>query len=264
MGFLPREKSGRLPDVRVEIGRSSLTLSRGQPNRKARKMATLLKIIVKNGQNNPNNFFFFQQPSVYIGGPKVYSNSIYARSLPPSNQGSSITMQANLQFYAAVQEANTSTPPIGEVSGFESAVQPIDLAAKGNDPKHLDCATMTWDQDSKSLGLQQPVNTEGVQDGAFRIITATYKPSLTPFNAGSAVMINGNVVLSNFVVASPQTNVDAQPILKYYVQSGTYQAGTVMNFSVSSVKAALCDFTGGYAQALVTYTDKGDWDVAMS
>jgi len=227
-------------------------------------MATLLKIIVKNGQDNPNSFFFFQQPAVYIGGPKVYSNSIYARSLPPSNQGSTITMAANLQFYAGVQEANTSTPPVGEVSGFESAVQAIDLAAKGNKPQHLDCATMTWDQDTKSLGLQQPVNAEGVQEGAFRIITATYKPNLNPFNAGSAIMVNNNVVLSNFVVASPQTNVDAQPILKYYVQTGTYQAGTVMNFSVSSVKAALCDFTGGYAQAVVTYKDDGGWDVTMS
>jgi hypothetical protein len=227
-------------------------------------MATLLKIIVINAQSVSNNFFFFQQPAVYTGGPKVYTNSIYARTLPPSNQGATITMLANLQFYAGVQEANTSTPPVGEVSGFESATQAIDLATRNNTPLHLDCSKMTWDNDTKSLGLVAPVNDPGVQEGAFRVITAQYNPAITPFNAGSAVMINNNIVLSNFVVAGPNRNIDCQPILKYYVNIGAYQAGTVMNFSESSVTAALCDFTGGFVQATVTYKVDGNWDVQMS
>jgi hypothetical protein len=227
-------------------------------------MATLLKIIVTNGQNTSNNFFFFQQPAVYIGGPTVYSNSIYARSLPPSGSGSTITMMANLQFYAGVQEANTSTPPVGQVSGFESATQAIDLAAANNKPQNHDCSTMVWDNETKSLGLAAPVNDPQVQAGSFRIITAKYNPVVNPFNAGSAVMVNNNIVLSNFVVAGPQRDIDCQPILKYYVNIGSYQAGTVMNFSQSSDNAALCDFTGGFIQANVTYNADGSWAVQMS
>jgi hypothetical protein len=227
-------------------------------------MSTLLKIIVANGQKTQNNFFFFQQPAVYTGGPKVYSNSIYARALPPTGSGSTITMLANLQFYAGVQEANTSTPPVGQVSGYESASEAIDLAAADNKPPNHDCTTMTWDKEAGALGLTAPVNAPDVQAGAFRIITAKYDPAVTPFNAGSAVMVNDNIVLSNFVVAGPQRNIDCQPILKYYVNIGSYQAGTVMNFTQSSDNAALCDFTGGFVQAYVTYTADGGWDVKMS
>ena len=227
-------------------------------------MSTLLKIIVFNETLYQANFFFFQQPAIYAGGQTVYTNSLYNRALPPAGSGSSLTFQTNLQFYAAVQEANTSTPPVGQSSGFETATQAIDLAAKGNSPQNHDSTTMTWDQTSQALGLTVPVNNASVQPGAFRITTAQYIPAITPFNAGSAVTVNSSVVLSNFVVAPPLTNIDCQPVLKYYVQTGNYQPGTVMNFSESSVSSALCDFTPGFTQAVVTYKNDGTWDVKMS
>jgi hypothetical protein len=227
-------------------------------------MSTLLKIIVYNDTMYQAGFFFFQQPAIYAGGQIVYSNSLYNRALPPAGSGSSLTFQTNVQFYAAVQEADTSTPSVGQSSGFETASQAIDLAAAGNSPQNHDSTSMTWDQNSAALGLTVPANNPLVQPGAFRITTAQYNPAINPFNAGSAVSVNSNVVLSNFVVAPPLMNIDCQPVLKYYVQTGSYQPGTVMNFSESSVGSASCDFTRGHTQAVVHYKNDGTWDVKMS
>lgn len=226
-------------------------------------MSTLLKIIVKNSQSVQNQFFFFQEPAIYTGGPTVYTNSLYQRTLQAANMGGEITFMTNLQFYAAVQETGTATPQVGQSSGYESAEQAIDLTAKGNNPANHNSAAMSYDPTGDSLGLAAPVNMAGVQEGAFRVVTAKYQPPKY-FNVGSSVTVNSQIVLSNFVVGQPQSNVDCEPILKYYVQTGSYVPGTVMDFTLSSTKAALCDFTGGYVQAVVTYKPNGDWDVQMS
>jgi hypothetical protein len=47
--------------------------------------------------------------------------------------------------------------------------------------------------------------------------------------------------------------------LKYYVALGNYTSGQVMNFTQSSVTAALCDFTTGFTQAQVTLNSNGTW-----
>jgi hypothetical protein len=104
-----------------------------------------------------------------------------------------------------------------------------------------------------------------VQPGAFRIVVPTYDPALQTYNGGSAVKLaNGNVVLSNFVTLGPTTNLDCQPILKFYVQTGTYTSGTVMNFSSGSIGAALCDATSGFTTFNVSYNADGTWSVIRS
>lgn len=83
------------------------------------------------------------------------------------------------------------------------------------------------------------------------------------YNIGSAVQANGSAMLSNFVVATPANITDCQPIRRYYVQTGSYTPGTVMNFAASSVNAALCDFTGGHSTINVTLNQDGTWTVQM-
>ena len=75
--------------------------------------------------------------------------------------------------------------------------------------------------------------------------------------------VNGGMAPSNFVVANPGSNTDCQPILRYYVQTGSYSAGSVINFSQSCVYAAVCDFTGGYSVINVTLNPDGTWNVQM-
>ncbi|MBA8879020.1 hypothetical protein [Phyllobacterium myrsinacearum] len=215
-------------------------------------MSTLLTINVKNLESATQGFYFFQQPALYAGGPVVYSNSLFAQSLGNFNDtGSTLTFQVNMQYFAGIQQAH-STPQVGQSSGYASASRAIDLAPASG-------TANDWTTASASpLGLSQPTAGTGVQPGAFRITTPVYAPPAI-FNVGSAVEVNGGIALSNFVVANPSNNTDCQPILKYYVQTGNYTPGTVMNFSASSVKAAVCDFTGGHSVINVTLNADGTW-----
>ena len=222
-------------------------------------MSTLLTINLKNNSPYQQTFFFFQQPAVYTGGGLVYSNSLWSASLGPyDTTGGTLTFAANLQFYAGAQQAVSLVPQVGSTSGYASASQPIDLATDG---KTTNDGTIMM---VNPLGLAKPAPVSGVQGGAFRIVTPGYDPNVTPYNAGSATQANGVIVLSSFVVAPPNMNIDCQPILKYYVAVGGYTAGTVMNFSQSSVGSAVCDFTGGYTQAQVTYNADGTWSRTVS
>lgn len=218
-------------------------------------MSTLLTINVKNEEPQTQGFYFFQQPSVYTGGDTVYSNSLFAENLANyGDSGSELTFEINMQYYAGIQEANTP-PEVGNSSGYASASRAIELApASGSGD--ADWTTATVDP----LGLSTPVAGEGVQGGAFRITTPSFT-SPPYYNVGSAVEVNGGIALSNFVQANPASNTDCQPILKYYVQTGDYTPGTVMNFTTSSVDAAVCDFTGGYTVINVTLNSDGSWAV---
>jgi len=222
-------------------------------------MSTLLTINVKNYEPQTQNFYFFQQPAVYTGGGQVYSNSLFSQSLGNYDAtGAILTFQVNLQYYAGIQQANTP-PQIGSSSGYASASRAIDLApSSGGSGSPNDWTTATV----SPLGLSSPINGEGVQGGAFRITTPSFS-SPPYFNVGSAVAVNGGIVLSNFVQANPASNTDCQPILKYYVQTGAYTPGNVMNFTQSSVNAALSDFTGGYSICNVSLKSDGTWTTQL-
>ena len=226
-------------------------------NREDPVMSTLLTINVRNMEYQTQNFYFFQEPSKYTGGGEVYSNSLYSASLANYEEsGAVLTFQVNLQYYAGIQEANTP-PQIGQSSGFSSASRAIDLAPAEGQSNDWTEATMD------PLGLSATKPGDGVQPGAFRISTPIFEAP--PFyNVGSAVDVNGSIVLSNFVQANPNSNTDCQPILMYYVQTGQYTPGTVMNFTQSARTAAVCDFTGGYKVANVDLESDGSWNVTLS
>ncbi|AXA43696.1 hypothetical protein [Rhizobium leguminosarum] len=157
-------------------------------------MPQLLTMNVKNYESQTQNFYFFQQPAIYTGGGEVYSNSLFAQSLGNyDNTGAILTFQVNLQYYAGIQQANTP-PQIGASSGYSSASRAIDLApSSGGGGKPNDWTTATVNP----LGLSSPIYGEGVQPGAFRVTTPVFN-SPPYFNVGSAVAVNGGIVLSNW------------------------------------------------------------------
>lgn len=221
-------------------------------------MSTLITINVTNNSPNLQNFFFFQHPADYSGGQQIYSNSLYtAPLLPSASSGSVLSFSMNLQFYAGAQQ-QVSPPVVGQSSGQLSASQPIGLTpATGGGVNNTTTMSLT-----PSLSLTIPVATVGPQPGSFRIVTPTYNP-ISVYNVGSAVRtLMGGISLSNFVLAQPTMNIDCQPVLKFYVAVGTYTPGTVMNFTSSSINAALCDATPGYKTFNVTYNADGTWTVS--
>ncbi|MBI5129760.1 MAG: hypothetical protein HZA66_09980 [Rhodopseudomonas palustris] len=222
-------------------------------------MTTTITINVTNNSPTLQNFFFFQQPAQYSGGQQVYTNSLYSQALLPyATSGAVLTFSMVLQYYAGVQQ-QVAPPQIGQPSGQLAAIQAINLTPAAGGTQTNNTTTMTV---SPSLGLSVPVSTVGPQAGSFRIVTPTFNPMLNQYNAGSAVQsLAGGITLSNFVTAQPTSNLDCQPVIKFYVQTGTYTAGTVMNFTSSSINAALCDATPGYTTFNVSYNLDGTWTV---
>ncbi|MDJ0516650.1 MAG: hypothetical protein QNJ74_10500 [Trichodesmium sp. MO_231.B1] len=221
-------------------------------------MSTLYTINVTNNSPSEQDFFFFQKPAQYTGGSQVYSNSIYHQVLQPYKiSGATLTFQFLQQYYAGVQTQRHNLV-VGQASGSITASQPIDLTTEGEETNNT--TEMSVDP---SLGLKPPTHTDDVQPGAYRIITPTFNANLKKYNAGLAIKNNatGTIVLSNFINAEPNKNLDCQPQLIFYVQTGSYQAGDVIHFTTSSKGAANCDTTAGFTTFNVDYNPDGSWSV---
>jgi len=218
-------------------------------------MSTTLTINVRNYQDVTQDFYIFQEPAIYSGGSKVYSNSLYTEQLGNYDKyGAILTFEVNLQFYAGIQQANTP-PAIGQTSGFESAWRAVNLT-----PASGTAVDNSAEASIDPIGMLATTSDPNAQPGSFRIVTPEFFPPAV--NIGSAVETrNGGIVLSNFITAKPLNFTDCQPIIKYYVQTGGYRGGTVMNFTQSSINAGLCDFTGGVSAIDVSLQPNGRWDV---
>ncbi|NTF46638.1 hypothetical protein [Rhizobium rhizogenes] len=220
-------------------------------------MTTPLNIYVMNKQSKMQSFYFFQQPAIYTGGGTAYSNSLYSSDLLSYDQsGAVLVCQVKPQYFAGIEKAG-APPQVGQRSGWPTVSRAIDLADGGSGaPKNWTTATVS------PLGLSDPVNAPGVQPGAFRITTPSFN-SYESYNAGSAIVAMNRTVLSNFVQANPMYNIDCQPILKFYVQTGYGNVDTVIDFSESSVNAGLADFTGGHTQCDITLNADGTWSTRL-
>lgn len=226
-------------------------------------MATIYTINVKNSSPYTQNFFFFQKPAEYVGGQQVYSNSIYYATLQPyGSSGSVLTFQIAQQYYAGAQTRKKDIV-IGQASGFITATQPIDLTSADPSIVNNNSTQMTL---QPTLGLAPATYSPGVQPGAYRVVTPSFDANNEFYNVGMAVSepLTGTQVLSSFINAEPSKNIDCQPVLKFYVQTGDYKPGTVINFSISSSGSALCDATNGHNVFNVEYKSNGSWTVNSS
>ena len=227
-------------------------------------MSTQYQIIVENNSPSAQQFFFFQEPAVYSGGSTVYSNSIGSGSLPAYASGTVNQLQFTLleQYYAGVQ-TQSATPAVGVAQTNVISQVAIELASSG--ASTTDSTTVVLQSDGSPY-LTTPVADGDVQDGAFRIVTPTYTPSQYGYNIGLSTTTNVNdiqeAVLSNYISAEPTTNTDVQPIVKFYVNTGAYVAGTTVNFTSTSSTAALCDATSGKLVFSVVYNADGTWTVS--
>lgn len=223
-------------------------------------MSTVYTINVTNNSQSNQDFFFFQAPAAYSGGPTVYSNSLFNSVLPSyASSGSVLTFEMNVQYFAGAQ-TQFAAPTVGHVSGGTTASQPINLAPNSGTGQG-DATNLSVDP----LGLSPAYSLAGVEPGAFRIIAPSFNPNTTGnFNIGTAIQNanGGPATLSNFVEAQPNQFVDCQPVLVFYVQTGSFTAGEVINFTSASNLAASCDTTTGHTTFNVTYNIDGTWTVS--
>ncbi|WP_147197632.1 hypothetical protein [Pantoea sp. CCBC3-3-1] len=220
---------------------------------------TLITITLVNSSSTPKDFYFFQEPAKYTGGAEVYSNSLlHCEVSPLISQGTRYQFQLKLKHHAGVQSLKNPVM-VGQPSGYYSAIQEIGLTPA--DGTNTSATIMS----ARPLGLSIPAvpdASQNVQTGAFRIIVPEYDSSLETYYGGSAVELSdGTIVLSNFSTLTPNSYLDCQPVLTFYVAIGSYESGQVMNFTASSSgnSVGVCDATGGDTDFYVEYTSSGNF-----
>ncbi|WP_019868569.1 hypothetical protein [Methylovulum miyakonense] len=226
-------------------------------------MGSFYTIKIKNESFLNQNFVIFQQPAVYVGGWQVYVNAVFDGSLRPFySDGGLLIFQCLQHCYAGAQVAVPSLQP-GQSTGYMTAGQAIDVTPQSgvsNNSTNLNLSI-------NPLGLDSPTHAEGVREGAYRIVTPSFDPISSPINVGLAIKhpASDSYILSSFIQAQPLSNIDCQPIAKFYITTGNdYQAGQLINpESLEKLleSAAICDATQGSDTFDVTYNPDGSWTV---
>lgn len=227
-------------------------------------MSTLYSIIVENKSPFPQEFYFFQKPAQYSGGVKVFSNSLGNFGLPAYTPGTNSQLPFKLlkQYYAGVQK-QMAPPTVGHSQIGQVSQADIDIASASGNQNTKDGTTVIIDDERHSIYLTPAINTPGTQLGAFRITTPPFNPIEHKINVGLSIMNHrGEILLSSFAEGQPNKHIDVQPIVKFYVNTGSYKPGTVVNFTTSSVNAAVCNATDGQLFFKVVYNADGTFTVS--
>ncbi|WP_373964396.1 hypothetical protein [Kosakonia sacchari] len=147
-------------------------------------MSTQLKFNLTNHSEHPLDFSFFQEPAVYTGGSKAYSNSIQTILLAPYSVGAStFTYLINMQFFAGAQQRFTP-PVVGQQSGYLSAIRPVDLTPADTGAAQNNSTALSLNP----FGLAVPVADPHAQPGSFRFVSPVFDPALNNINAGSVTL----------------------------------------------------------------------------
>lgn len=220
---------------------------------------TSYRVIVTNYAHFDINVFLFQEPAVYKGRPEVFSNSLGTVHLKAKT--SARTDQASFtleeQYRAGVQK-QVKPPEVGVVQ--TSKVSSVGINLNTVSQQYPDQTVMGIDEGRRPY-LENPTYSSCVQRGAFRIQTPIFQSGEGPYNVGMASVVEGYFVMSNYITAKPNSNIDVRPLMKFYVSTGAYTLGTVMDFTTSSKDSALCDATTGQVTFNVAFNSDGTWSV---
>ncbi len=222
-------------------------------------MSSLITLTIASALAEAQNIYVFQVPADYAGGQPAYVNSLgtlaLAPPVAPDTEGVPSPFPIDLSEMAGLQSGSGQNPVVGKPSGKGKLItQAMNLSSV----PPLNNTRMT----QSPLALSAATYNSNIQPNLFCITTEVYS-SINIYNAGSAITANETKVLSNFVVAEPNQDIFCQPIDKFYVAVGNVAAGTVIDFNTVAPTAALCDFTKGYTQAVVTLLAGNTWSVSM-
>lgn len=218
---------------------------------------SIYTINITNMSSGFQSFYIFQAPFECATNSNIYSNSLFSAGLPPyENSGSTLQLQVSNQYYSAVQ-AQSSPLMIGSTSSGSISAQPVTLT-NASDPSFNNVTYLNVNP----LGLAPACSQGGVTPGAFRVVTQNYNAnSVGNINIGLATKINGSLVLSSFLEGQPGQNLDCSPTPIFFVQTGNFQAGSLINLYSAYQGAAICEATTENSNFNVTYNIDGSFSV---
>ncbi|ACM30161.1 hypothetical protein MOV66_03180 [Agrobacterium sp. SHOUNA12C] len=240
-------------------------------------MAQAFKIIIKNDGSQDNYFSLVQVVSTFSGAAAVFSSCLDCQFLRRySEAGTTLSIPLDQQIYAGAQEIMPSktgkiamdttllAPSLAALAKSQtSSVQKVTLTPK-NGGNVNNYTNMLVDP----VGLTPAIFNAGVPSGAFCISVPPYTPPVPSYTVGNSIINeDGSVILSSFISAPPNVNVQIGVLQIYYITAAQYSVGSAMTYDTYSkviATAAKCDFTTGYTTCNVTYNADGTFKVTQA
>ncbi|KFZ13843.1 hypothetical protein V502_06413 [Pseudogymnoascus sp. VKM F-4520 (FW-2644)] len=205
-------------------------------------------IQVYNDSGIPQNYLLFQSAPQLSGDATVFTNVYQQSQQIPSGDGSNVTFNMTNQYYAVIGTAPT---PIDKgVKVNTSSYIPVQLSSASQGGTK---AVMTTSGGGTGCSFDDSAQTlESDIENTFEIETDDSFGYPSPGNIflGMGAQSPSGVVPVASVSAAPNQKYYFNPVARWYIGTGTYTPGTVVNITdIGNIQE--CDFT--YSQLPQTY-----------
>ena len=202
-------------------------------------MSKTIYINVINAHPSTQSFFFYVGQAQYCPvSSGIYAQSLASETVAPSGNAS---LKIPFDYYAAAQSVDST-------QSMSSAIRQISLSQN-------DSTAMS----TNPLALTPPVFNSNVPAGAFRIVVPSYDSNSETYYVGTGLQSqSGLVILTSYIVANPNTQVNVTPTKTFYVAIGDYKTGQQIPSQVSNY--GKCDASAKSAFK-VTYKPDGTFAV---
>lgn len=217
------------------------------------------RIFVRNEENNPINVYFFTGPPDFDSstGSKIFTNSLGTKIVGANNQ---VTFTYTDATFAGAQ---TASQPLGRVQLSSVSLFPVKLLENVEGLTDRIGVELDVNKDAK---LTKNGEFPNGQIGAFEMKTQTKQLGDPSILIGTGAITGGIYLLTSYIEAEPARIYNIQPQLKFYIQIGSFQPGTVADFKgVASTSATIDTTAAGFAgkrDFFVTRTNLGEWEVS--
>ncbi|KAG8671042.1 hypothetical protein FPOAC2_04358 [Fusarium poae] len=225
-------------------------------------MPTTYTITIQNNSGSNQNYALFNEvPKLESSvSAKVWNNALRTARAGPN---SSTTFNITSQFFAYIG-SSSGVPGQDDVTVDVSSSNEVELGStdlEGNPKKGTTLKMDVVDMAPQFTGKV----AAGGKVGAFSIQTAAgNEDNQFTFNnardngwvIGLGKVINGKTVPAATIIPQPNCSYQIQPVNKWYIAYGTYRAGQVCNFEMSSLDKATVDFANS-SNARVIHSPSG-------
>ncbi|KAL6918271.1 hypothetical protein ACHAP8_007533 [Fusarium lateritium] len=226
-------------------------------------MPNTYTITIQNNSGTNQNYALFSEPPKLESSvsSKVWTNAVKTAHAGPN---SATTFTISSQFFAYVG-SSSGVPGQDDVTVSVSSSNEVELGSSdlaGNAKKGTTLKMDVIDMAPQFTGAAAP----GGKQGAFGIQTAAgnEQNQFTYNNAkdngwviGLGKIVNGQTVPAATIIPQPNCSYQIQPINTWYISYGSYRAGQVCNFEMSSLQKATVNFSNS-SNARVVHSPGGE------
>ncbi|GIK03443.1 hypothetical protein Aspvir_007513 [Aspergillus viridinutans] len=190
-------------------------------------------IQVYNNSDAQQNYLLFQTVPVVSGSSNVFANVYQASGPIQSGNYSQVTFQMTDEFFAVY---GTSPTPLGDkVRVTTGSAESVPLSSGEVPPLNAGTTCVMTTTESEYPTWATVSQTQKTEPNAYCIScdgSFNYPTQTNIFiGMGARDPESKDIIPVTTVPASPNTDFYFQPIVKYYIGTGNFEAGTVVNIT---------------------------------